>query len=324
MTGDELRALAESQGGVVLAAQAQALESGWTRARLRRVLTKEGWTRVRPGAWLLPGRPVGEREALWAHQLAHPAWVAGHWSAARLHGIVPRAPRTEFIGEGAAPKDVVLRRLPLPAADVTVTAGGLRTTTVARTLADLLRAGPRDEVLVAVDAALGWRHRCEVEERAGPGGPVPSGRRGPPLTTVDAVGRALTTAPELRGASRAAWWLALADPKAGSPAETIARLRMHDAGLYPETQVMLVVPTTGRRVYPDFLFREAGLVVETEGYAWHGSRAQHQRDVERFNDLAACPEVGSILRFTARDVFDRPDVMIRDIRAALSRGRGRG
>ncbi|MGO4419480.1 endonuclease domain-containing protein [Streptomyces sp. MCAF7] len=109
----------------------------------------------------------------------------------------------------------------------------------------------------------------------------------------------------------------MADPKAGSPVETIARLRMNDAGLYPESQVPLITPS-GRRVFPDFLFRERGLAVEIEGYRWHGSRAQHQRDTARFNEVLACPEVRRLLRFTASDVYRRPEAMIRDIRGALA------
>lgn len=92
---------------------------------------------------------------------------------------------------------------------------------------------------------------------------------------------------------------------------------MNDAGLYPEAQVRLVAPT-GRVAYPDFLFRAGGLVVEIEGYRWHGSRAQHQRDTARFNDLSACPEVRRILRFTAADVFHRPEEVVRAVRNALA------
>ncbi|MFI9205769.1 hypothetical protein [Streptomyces sp. NPDC053048] len=315
MTGDgtSLRALADAQGGVVLTAQ--ALAGGWTRGRLSRFLAAEGWTRVRPGVWLVPGREVGPAELLWTHQLLRPELVASHWSAALLHGVEIRpVDRVEFTraGGGAvagagAVTGATLHRLPLEPGEVTRVAG-LRATTIARTMADLLRAGPRDDVLVAVDSALSWRHGGAAGAR---------GSRRPPLTTLDAIGRALTAAPSLRGARVAAWWLAMADPRAGSPAETVARLRMHDAGLCPETQVMLVVPDSGRRVYPDFLFRPQGVAVETEGYAWHGSRAQHQRDVIRFNDLAACPEVRRVLRFTTADVYHRPAMMIRDIRNAL-------
>jgi hypothetical protein len=111
---------------------------------------------------------------------------------------------------------------------------------------------------------------------------------------------ALNERAELRGTHRARRWAGMTCVVAGSPAETVARLRMNDAGLYPEAQVRLVAPT-GRVAYPDFLFRASGLVVEIEGYRWHGSRAQHQRDTTRFNDLSACPEVRRILRFTAAE-----------------------
>ncbi|GAA2928256.1 hypothetical protein GCM10020221_25220 [Streptomyces thioluteus] len=111
-------------------------------------------------------------------------------------------------------------------------------------------------------------------------------------------------------------WLALADPGSGSPVETLARLRMRDAGSAPETQVRFVTPG-GRTVYVDFFFRGSGLVVEIEGYAWHGSRAQHQRDTARYNELADCPEVRKMLRFTAADVLYRPGAMVRRVQAAL-------
>ncbi|GHG58518.1 hypothetical protein GCM10018779_24180 [Streptomyces griseocarneus] len=303
-----MRARADAQGGVVLTAQ--ALAEGWTRGRLGRFLTAGGWTRVRPGAWLVPGREAGPAELLWTHQLLRPELVVSHWSAAMLHGVEtgPPGERPDFICPAAAAlKGATLHRLPLAPGDVTVVAG-LRATTVARTMADLLRARPRDDALVAVDSALSWRHGR---------GSGPPGSRGRPLTTLDDIGRALIRSPSLRGARAAAWWLAMADPRSGSPAETLARLRMNDAGLHPETQAVLVVPATGRRVCPDFLFRRQGLAVETEGYAWHGSRAQHQRDAIRFNALAACPEVRRILRFTTADVRDRPAMMIRDIRDAL-------
>ncbi|WP_190108272.1 type IV toxin-antitoxin system AbiEi family antitoxin domain-containing protein [Streptomyces cinnamoneus] len=311
MTGEEtsLQALADAQGGVVLTAQ--ALAAGWTRSRLGRLVASAGWTRIRSGVLLAPGREAGPAELLWTHRLLRPELVVSHWSAAMLHGVETGPPggRPDFICPGtAAVKGATLHRLPLAPGDVTVVAG-LRTTTVARTMADLLRAGPRDEALVAVDSALGWRHGR---------GAGPPGSRGRPLTTLDDIGRALTRAPALRGAVTAAWWLAMADPRSGSPAETLARLRMNDAGLHPETQAMLVVPATGRRVYPDFLFRPQGLAVETEGYTWHGTRAQHQRDVIRFNDLAACREVRRILRFTSADVRHRPAMMIRGIRSALA------
>jgi hypothetical protein len=309
-TGDpvSLTGLAGAQGGVVLTAQ--ALAGGWDRRQLNRCLLGDGWTRIGRGAWAEPGRAVDAVALLWANQLAHPQLVVSHTAAAVLHDIETRAERVEFIGPCGRRPTVhggVLHRLPLGTDEVT-TVAGLRVTTVARTMADLLRAGERDEALVAVESAVSRRPSRDVDA---------AGRRREPCTTLGEIARALESRAPLQGARVAREWLALADPKAGSPAETIARLRMNDAGLYPEPQVPLITPA-GRRVFPDFLFRGQGLVVEIEGYRWHGSREQHQRDTARFNEVLACLEVRRLLRFTASDVYQRPGKMIADIRGALA------
>ncbi|MFD2687224.1 hypothetical protein ACFS5L_20655 [Streptomyces phyllanthi] len=93
---------------------------------------------------------------------------------------------------------------------------------------------------------------------------------------------------------------------------------MYDAGLHPETRTELITPG-GRRRFLDFFFRAQGLAVEIEGYAYHGTRESHRRDVTRFNEVLQCPEVRTLLRFTAEDVFHRPAHMIEQIRAALAR-----
>ncbi|MEU7107492.1 hypothetical protein ABZ951_20890 [Streptomyces sp. NPDC046215] len=301
--------MARAQGGVVLAAQVPGA-LGWSRRKAHRHFTQGGWTLLWKGVWLEPGRAVDGQALVWAHQLAGPQLVVSHWAAAAVHGVEVLSERVDFTCPRKGRADVkgggVLHRLPLGDREVT-TVGGLRVTAVPRTMADLLRAGPREEALVAVESAVSWRPVRGVGAR---------GRRGP-LTTLAEVAHALRAAPPMRGAKTAAAWLAMADARSGSPAETVARLRMNDAGLYPECQVLMVTPT-GRRAYPDFYFRAQGLVVEVEGYAWHGTRAQHQRDTARFNDLSACPEVRRILRFTAADVFHRPGLVVRDVGDALA------
>ncbi|WP_406146246.1 endonuclease domain-containing protein [Streptomyces sp. NBC_01012] len=120
-----------------------------------------------------------------------------------------------------------------------------------------------------------------------------------------------------RHTPRAEKWLALADPQSASPAETVARLRMHDAGLHPVSQAELLTPA-GRRIRADFLFVREGVAVEIEGFAYHGTREAHRRDLDRFNALSACPGVRLILRFPAATVFRTPDRMLTEIRAALA------
>jgi hypothetical protein len=300
------RALKElAREGLLLTSH--AVEAGWPRQSLVRVLPGEGWIHVRNGVWAEPGRVPDLRIRLRAVQLLNPRLVVSHRSAAALWLIETLTPSTDTPLELIDPelthrpegKGVRVHRVRLGPGEV-AQRRGLRTTGSARTLADLLRAGPRDEALVAVESALAHR-------RVG-------GVRRAPLTTLDSVRAALEGSSP--GTTRARRWLPLCDPRAGSPAETIARLRMHDAGLHPESQAGLLTPA-GRRVVLDFLFR-SGLAVEIEGYAYHGTRESHRRDVARFNRILQCPEVHGLLRFTAEDVFHRPARMIGEIRAALA------
>ncbi|MGW6062669.1 hypothetical protein [Streptomyces sp. NPDC055189] len=281
-----------------------AMAAGWPRSKLFRRLTGEGWTRLGGGVWAEPGRTVDLPLRLRAGQLAMPGLVASHTSAASLWAIEVLWAEPEFTDPDRSRRRVGARMhwSALSPRDVTVTRG-LRVTTVARTLADLLRGGPRDEALVAVDSALTWR-TIGVDRV-----------RRPPLIAAPALAAALDV--PLPGAARAGRRLALADPLAGSPAETMARLRMHDAGLRPSTQVELLTPS-GRRCRPDFLFRAEGVVVEIEGYAYHGSREAHRRDLARYNDLAACPEVRVVLRFGADEVFGNPEAFVAKVKTALA------
>ncbi|MER5889811.1 hypothetical protein ABT160_38800 [Streptomyces sp. NPDC001941] len=272
--------------GVLLVAR--ALEAGWPRGRLWGHLRRQGWTPVQRGAWAAPGLDVDVRLRLFAAQLARPDLVASHGSAATLHHIELLREEEEFSCRPRGDGEVV------------VTRRGLRATTAARTVADLLVRGPRDEALVAADSALAWR--------------TVDGRRRPPLVSPAEVARALARAG--RGRARARQWLGLADPASGSPAETVARLRMRDAGLRPESQAVLVGPS-GRRLRTDFLFRDRRVAVEIEGHAYHGTVAAHRHDTYRYNELAGCPEVNAVLRFTATDVLHHPRAVIATIRATL-------
>ncbi|MCZ4512583.1 hypothetical protein O3Q52_31365 [Streptomyces sp. ActVer] len=259
------------------------------------------------------------RTRLRAVQFAAPGFVVSHRAAAWLWRIELLRVEAEFTDPEAVRKrkGVRVHRSALHAGDV-VERDRLRITSVDRTLADLLLSGPRDEALVAVDSAL-TRRTVGVGDRAT--GERERRVRRAPLTRLDAVATALGQ--RRRGAVRAVGWLALADPACGSPAETVARLRMYDAGLHPETQAE-VVTFTGRVLRPDFLFRAQGVAVEIEGYAYHGSREDHRRDVARFNDLQQCAEVRVALRFTAEQVFHAPGAMIATIRRALGTMTGGG
>ncbi|WP_329621412.1 endonuclease domain-containing protein [Streptomyces sp. NBC_01255] len=298
-----------ARGGVLLTVWAVA--AGWPRGRLARRLRRDGWQGICRGAWAVPGKEVDWRVRATALQLLRPELVCSHGTAARLHriellsgAVAPAfldftAPATSRSTHDAlirirstsslTDKDCAIRR-------------GLRVTTPARTVGDLIRScGSREEAVVAADSALARRAVGGV-------------RREPLVRYEDLAAELAVPRP---GGPRARAWLCLTEPASGSPAESVARLRIRDAALFPESQPLLRT-AEGRALRPDFLFREAGLAVEVEGYAFHGTRRAHERDVARFNELQSCPEVRRVLRFTARDVFSRPDHVIATIRSALT------
>ncbi|MFE6060859.1 hypothetical protein [Streptomyces sp. NPDC056431] len=300
-----------ARGGVLLTVWAVA--AGWPPGRLAGRLRGDGWQRICRGAWAAPGKEVDWRVRATALQLLRPEWVCSHGTAARLHRIERlRAPggvdRLEFTalapsrstaGEGTRVRVHGTRFL--TAGDGSIRRG-LRTTTPARTVGDLIRAaGSREEAVVVADSALARRAVEGVRREA--------------LVRYEDLTAELA-APR-RGAPRARSWLRLAEPASGSPAETVARLRMRDADLFPECQPVLRT-AAGPPLRPDFLFRAQGLAVEVEGYAFHGTRRAHERDVARFNALQSCPEIRRVLRFTAGEVFRHPDRMTTTIRAALT------
>ncbi len=155
-----LRSLAAAQDGVLSLADArgcgvagEAIHSAVRRGRL---------VPVHRGVFTLPGQPLTARGAARAAILAigHPAAVASHASAARVHGLavlaMPGAAAVTVRAEvhrAARPGLAVHRSTELAARDVSVS-GGLRVTTVHRTLTDLLTGTDRLAAVWACEAAL--------------------------------------------------------------------------------------------------------------------------------------------------------------------------
>ncbi len=294
---DTLHDLAMAQGGILFSSQAAAF--GLNSSRTARQLRRAGWTAMYRGAWAAPGKDVDVRLRLRAIQLQRPRLTVSHRTAAAAHRIeVGRGPHPIELTDASGAASVTVygmrvHRLPLAEEEIT-DVDGIRVTTVVRTTCDLLRTLPCHAAVIAADSVFA---------------------RG--MADLRQVSEALATGPRRARTGTARQALALADPSSGSPAESKARLEMHEAGLHPESQAE-VHTAQGRIRRVDFLFRDQGLAVEIEGFAWHGSRAAHQEDTIRFNELTSSPQIRRLLRFTRDDVLYRPRLFVRTVQGSLS------
>ncbi|MDB1086752.1 hypothetical protein PJ985_04120 [Streptomyces sp. ACA25] len=236
------------------------------------MLRREQWHRLAPGIYSPPGAPPTPTLRMTAVQQLVPEAVASHRSAAGLHGLAVLRHRLEItvpVRRRPSVPGLTVHRATLPATDVVRPLGhhatSLHATSLPRTLVDLLRSAEVDEAVASPDSALHQR-----------------------LITLSGLRSALDTRLTGRPRTRALGVLARTDPAAESPAESVARVRMQEAGLRPESQVRLTC-AGGRRIRADFGFRAEGLLIEIEGYAWHGTRADHERDVRRYKTSSTAP-----------------------------------
>ena len=120
---------------------------------------------------------------------------------------------------------------------------GARLTSVARTLVDLARHYSRDAAVVATDAAL---HRNLVEQ--------------------DQIADVIRYCWNWPGIGRASRALALVDPKAESPLESLSRLAISDLGLPAPEPQLIIANKFGRFVgRVDFGWDDLGVVGEADG-----------------------------------------------------------
>lgn len=171
---------------------------------------------------------------------------------------------------------------------------GLPVTMPARLFGDMAATLRRPQLLALGDAILRGRHATLADLRT-----------------------ALDRRPGGRGVRRALDLLAILNPAAESAMESILRLLLLDGGLpMPEVNINIYDAFGVHIARVDLLFRAAKVVVEYDGDQHRTDRIQFARDVQRGSDLAASGYL--VLRFTASDVFGRPNYVIATVRAALA------
>jgi len=250
-------------------------------------LQGKAWRRLGTGLYCWSGLEEDPWEVLgaWQDLLPADAVFAGS-TAAWIMGLdfKPTDPVEIVVPPGSGIRSrpgLIARRRIVLSCDV-VEVRRLRATNVHRTLHDLCHRLPEVDALVALDMALHKR-----------------------LTNGTALG-------SYKGGSRLRSLAGLAAP-AESPMETRLRWLLLQRGLpRPEVQVSLGDELNGiGRV--DLYYRSARLILEYDG-ANHRDRLVE--DNRRQNRLLSAGY--QLLRFTATDIYNEPDVVAAQVRSALA------
>lgn len=278
--------LAERQHGVVSLTQLKSFGLG-TDAVGKRVAAGR-LIRIHRGVYAVGHGRLTVRGRWMAAVLAYgPTAVLSHRSAAALHGLRPdNRPKSDITlpSPSARPRPGidVHRSATLQATDVT-TVDGIPCTSVARTLLDLADVVNGRGVERAIDQAEVLR-----------------------VFDLRAVNEVLSRATGRHGAS--ILWRVLAEYDGPSLTDRELEERFYAicrrAGV-PKPEVNVWIPLEGEMVKPDFLWRAERLIVETDGWATHGTRRAFENDRRRDRRLRLAG--WEAVHFTWRDVEREPD-----------------
>lgn len=231
------------------------LDDGHTRVNLRAELTSGALVRLRQGVVMDDVSPspllLHRRKLTAARRVLGPATYFSHTSAAVIHGLPllnRRLPEVVVVrtggGHGAINSTLHARRAQLTAGDATEV-DGLPVTSLARTVADLVRQLPFPEAVMVADAGLAkGLDRAELLERTAKG----------------------------RGCRMAKRALLFADARSESAGESLSRVRIHQLGLPEPDLQRSLYDGRGRflgRV--DFWWEEFELAGEFDGLVKHGA-----------------------------------------------------
>ncbi len=296
---DELNELAAIQDGVISVDQ---LRSAGITPWAQHKLVAEGWMhRIAPRVYALRGAPDTHRRRLRAGLLClgERSWVS-YEAAAALHGLDRSKPTVvEFTVERSRRPRVVpfvvhstTRLAPIDH----VVVDGFRAMSATRTVFDLAlaRAHPR-RIEAAIDSAVRLQ-----------------------LSSPEVLSQRLA---DLRGSGR--WGCRLVEEMiTDSGGHTMLERRFLElarhAGL-PRPRTQVVFGIDGRFVARvDFLFDEAGAVVEVSGQKGHASPSERARDAQRRNELQ---DLGlRVFEYTWDDVTKRPSWVRQTLRMRLRPG----
>ncbi|WP_305092053.1 hypothetical protein [Prescottella sp. R16] len=295
--------------------RSDALAHGYTDAEIRTLCRTGGLHRLRPGAYLAhdahadlePSQQHLELVRATLPKVSADA-VVSHQSAAALHGLplwripLDRVHVTRVRTSGGRRTRLLHSHCaPLADRDVVET-GGLRITSLARTVADLCRTTPFESAVVTGDAAL---HTGSIR--------------------TDDPADALSYAERRPGYPAALRALAFLDGRSESVGESRSRVVL--AGLdvpAPELQRSLLDPDGRFLGRVDFLFSDAGVVGEFDGKVKYGKYLRDGQDpgdavfAEKQREDRIRDAGWEVVRWVWRDLA-RPEVIGARIHRAMRR-----
>jgi hypothetical protein len=248
-----LVATATRQGGVFSAAQAGA--AGYATQEIQALLRAGTWRALRRGVYATATAVDQAVTPAQRHVLAAAAAlvavtgeaVASDKTAATLHGLDLLTPPAQVMA--TAPQLRSARRYPdlcvvpgrLPPTHA-VRIGGLRATSLPRTVIDCARQGSFREGVVLADSAL----------RGG-------------RTRIEALEQVLCECHTWRGIRAAQRVVAFADPRTDAPSESVARVAFAEQGLPTPVPHVTLADDQGVIGTVDFYWREFRTVAEIDG-----------------------------------------------------------
>ncbi len=289
-------ALAARQGGVIN--QSQALDCGLSPSGIFRRVRRGDWQKVIRSVYRLVDM-TDASDLLRAAIAALPSAVVSHESAAERHAI-PLVHRGKAVVSvhtrttHSFPGVIIHRNHDLASEHVT-RIGDLPVTTVPRTILDLAHILSGKHVRRIVDDLIADR-RLIVADLTAIHEQV--AKRGKPGST------ALRSILAERGAGQGA---------KASRLELEGLRVLRDAGL-PEPILEYPIPWNSTKRF-DAAYPDARLAIEWDSRRWHGLIDSFEADRNR--DRAALLHKWKVLRFTWRDVTDRPSEVAATVRTLM-------
>ena len=228
-----------------------------------------------------------------------PEAVLSHRPAAFLHGILDDSrSRVDVIApnrRGRAPKGIAAHRNGTLTPTDQMVIDGIPCTSLARTLLDLAATQSPPTLAFAVNQA-------EVEE----------------ILDLTEIIELLKRSRGRRGVARLRLAIELHDPDEQEARRELEKklLRLFKrGGLRPEVNGHLVVD--GISMMPDFIWRDARLIVEADSRRVHGTATAFEKDRQRDQRLAAAG--WTVIRCTWHQVTNEPERLLQTLQTLLFR-----